>query len=354
MSDKVLLILNEAIKSKLFPGAVVGVVNKDGKRLIISAGRFTYEADSPMVKEDSIYDVASVTKVIPTSSLALQLIDEGKLAAEDKLIKFIPEFNNSDRDKVKIEHLLTQTLDFNLKLSSLKNKKPEEILRKIYTTDFNSPPGKRFFYHNATIVLLGIIIEIIAGETLDRLAQKRFFNPLEMKKTMFKPLEKFRKQEIVPSEIDDDWRKRVIQGEVHDESAFAFRSEMITGHAGLFTTVPDLLNFMEMLLNGGVMNGRKYFSEEMIRNMETNLIPETGASHGWGWEVSTPRYMGNLCGKNTFAKTGFTGCVVMADRKKQEAFVMLSNCKYPHRTENIDMLNVTRARIADIVWSERL
>lgn len=135
--------ISAAIRDKVFPGCVVGIVKKNGKRFIWPFGGFTYENNSEPVKEDTIYDVASITKSIPTASLALKLIDEGKLRLEDKLINFIPEFFNSDGEDVIIKHLLTQTLDFDFYLSNYKNLEPEKILNLIFTKEFKSRPGTK-------------------------------------------------------------------------------------------------------------------------------------------------------------------------------------------------------------------
>ena len=346
MSDVIKRLLEQAIVEKLFPGVVVGIVKKRGKKKIIPGGRFTYDDNSSVVKEDSIFDVASVTKCIPTASLALWLIDNGKLSEKDQLIKYLPEFNNSDRDKVLIKHLLTQTMKFGFRLSDHKDETPDEILKMILTAEFNGPPGKEFFYTNASSILLGLVIERIMGDSLDKLGEKYFFEPLEMQRTTFWPLKKFKIEDIVPTEISA-WRGGVIQGEVHDESAFILQKKFVPGNAGLFTTAGDLLKFLEMLIDGD----KGYFSEKIIMKMETNQLVDIGASHALGWEVNQPRYMGKSCGKHAFGKTGFTGCVVVADREKGKAFVLLSNCKYPKRTDNIGGLDEVRSKIADLVWN---
>ncbi|MFH1902074.1 MAG: serine hydrolase domain-containing protein [Candidatus Omnitrophota bacterium] len=312
-------------------------------------GNFTFDADSPVVREETVFDVASLTKAIPTSSLALQLIDKGKLNLEDKLINFVPKFRNSDRETVLIKHLLTQTLNYNFRLSEYKNGTPDEILDVIFTTNFKSAPGTKSFSTNATSILLGLVVQRILNEPLDKLGKKYFFEPLQMKKTLFKPLQQFKKDEIVPTEIQE-WRKKLVQGEVHDETAFVLEQKMSVGSAGLFSTVPDLLNFLEMLLNNGSLNGHTYFSPELVKQIHTNQLTHIGYSMGLGWELNQPRYMGNNCSKETFGKTGFTGCVFVCDIKKEIGFVMLSNYTYPHRKENAGLINIIRKDIADIVF----
>ena len=333
MIDQIQERIKRAIQEKVFPGCVVGVVKKSGERTIIPLGNFTYEADSPEVKENTIYDVASITKAIPTSSLALKLIDEGKLKIEDKLIDFVPEFRSPDREKVLIKHLLTYTLDFDFHLSSYKSRSTDEILKKILTADFRSPPGTTRYYTNATSILLGMVVEKIMNNTLDNLGEEYFFKPLGMSRTTFWPLKRFNEDEIVPTEIDN-WRDKIIQGEVHDESAYIFmEAGRVVGSAGLFSTAPDLLNFLEMFLNGGT---------------------SPGIYEGLGWELYQPRYMGRYATHETFGKTGFTGCVVMCDTGKGAGIVILSNATYPKRKpleEHRRTINEVRRDIADIVFS---
>src|SRR5574341_485689 len=262
--------LQIAIREKIFPGCTVGIVRRNGRRMILPLGYFTYESNSKLIEENSIFDVASITKSIPTACLALKLVEEGGLNLEDRLIDFVPEFRNRDREKVLIKHLLTQTLDNGLRLSFYKDQAPDEILEVIFKTEFKSPPGTKFSYTNATSVLLGLVVERIFGEPLDELGEKYFFKPLNMNRTTFHP-RKIKKDEIVPTEMDD-WRGRVIQGEVHDESAFKLQSKYMVGSAGLFSTAPDLLNFLEMLLNFGFLNGYKYFRQETVKMMYENQL----------------------------------------------------------------------------------
>lgn len=319
----------QAIKDKIFPGCVVGIVRKNGQKIVIPFGKFTYEKSSKIITQNSIFDVASITKSIPTSSLALKLVGEGKLNLDDKVIKYISELKNLDREKIMIKHLLTQTLDFGLRLSDLKDNVPEEILNVIFTTELKSKPGNKFSYTNAASILLGIVIERIYKDKLDKLADKYFFKPLNMTRTTFHPLKLFDKNEIVPTEFDP-WRGRLIQGEVHDESAYSLNKKMVVGSAGLFSTAPDLLSFLEMVLNNDNLNKL--------------------AQKGLGWELNQPRYMGKYATKETFGKTGFTGCVVICNVEKEVGLVILSNYVYPQRKKDVELINKVRRDISDIVF----
>lgn len=349
MEEKIKSKIEQAIKERIFPACVVGVVRTSGNRFVVPGGKFTFDDDARAVQENTIFDVASITKSIPTSSLVLKLIDEGKLKIEDKLINFVPEFRNSDRENVQIKHLLTQTLDYNFRLSAHKDKTPEEILDVIFTTEFKSKPGTKFFYTNATSILLGLVVERIFKESLDNLGEKYFFEPLKMIRTSFSPLQKFKREEIVPTEIQE-WRGGLVQGEVHDESAYVLNKKMTVGSAGVFSTAPDILNFLEMLLNNGTIKGQKYFSPEIMEQIQINQLAEIGQCVGLGWELNQPRYMGKHCSVKTFGKTGFTGCVCVCDIDKEIGFVILSNYTYPTRKSDATRINEFRSDIADIVF----
>ncbi len=335
-----------AISEHVFPGCIIGVVHRDGTREVLPFGHFICEPESPAVTETTIYDVASITKSIPTGSLALQLIDEGRLRLGDKLIEYIPEFRNSDRESVLIKHLLTYTLD-GYGLASLNEKSANGLITTLLTHDFEKRPGTVFKYTNIPAALLGLVIEKVTGTTLDLLADERFFKPLNMTRTTFYP-ETFPRNEIAPTEIDD-WRG-LVQGVVHDESAYICkRDEKIVGHAGLFSTAPDILNFLEMLLQGGTFAGQKYFSKEIIKQMETNQIPELGDFTGLGWELNQLRYMGDHCTPRTFGKTGFTGTLCVCDREKGVAYVILSNRTFPKRPTDSMAINAFRKKIGEII-----
>jgi CubicO group peptidase (beta-lactamase class C family) len=348
MKEAITTRVQRAIEEKVFPGCVVGIVKKDGERLILPFGNFTYDAGSPDVKEDTIYDTASITKSIPTASLALMLIDQGRLKISDKLIDYLPEFNNSDREIVLIKHLLTYTLD-GYGLASLKQKTAGELFETLLTHDFEKRPGTVFKYTNIPAALLGLVIERITGSTLDKLADEHFFEPLAMKRTTFFP-ETFPLEEIVPTETDD-WRG-LVRGIVHDESAYIAKKEgKIVGHAGIFSTAGDILNFLEMLLNEGTFKGREYFSKETISLMGTNQIPELNDCTGLGWELNQPRFMGSKCGEHTFGKTGFTGTLCICDVEKGVAYVILSNRIYPKRPADSSAINAVRADLGEIILS---
>jgi CubicO group peptidase (beta-lactamase class C family) len=346
---------HDAISRKVFPGCVVGIVTKHGEQTVLPFGNLTYDTDAPVVKNDTIYDVASLTKSIPTASIALQLIDEKKMTVDDLLIQHISEFRNADREQILIKHLLTYTLGgYGLASAvdgvdgkSLHKRTCGDVFETLLTHEFNERPGKKFAYSNIPAALLGMVIERITNKTIDVLAGERFFEPLEMQHTTFFP-ENFSKKDIAPTE-QDDWRG-LVHGVVHDETAYVCKKEgKIVGYAGLFSTGPDMLKFLEMLLSGGMKKGIRFFSKEIMKQMYANQISELGETTGLGWELYQPRYMGQYATPNTFGKTGFTGTLFVCDMNKGVGYVILSNRIFPKRPMDSMAINTFRKRIGEIL-----
>jgi len=329
MHSEIQMRIGRAITEKVFPGCVVGVVQKSGDRQVLSFGRFTYEKNSPEVRDESVYDLASITKSIPTASLAATLIESGKLRIKDSVKKYLPDLQH-DHDAT-IEDLLCYRVH-GTQLSKLPYKTFEEICTHALENGFDGPPEESV-YTNLPAFLLGIIIERVGGSTLDRLAQKQFFDPLRMIGTSFPPNMGLRKSHIAPTEIDD--RRGEVRGLPHDESAYVFtKAGRAVGHAGLFSTVPDLLNFLEALLQG--------------------TLPAVleAAKRGLGWQTEG-MFLGSQP-RNRFGKTGFTGTSIVCDYERGEGFVILSNRTYPKRPPDGSAMNAVRSDIADIISRARL
>lgn len=342
--------LDSCVREKIFPGYSLGILTK-GKSEFVSGGHETDDPRSAAVGAHTVYDVASITKAIPTAALALMLVEQGKLGLAQPLCDVVPEFRGPCRGEIRISHLLTHTLDFDFRLSDKKNLPPAEILGAIFNARLRSPPGTVYCYANASSVLLGLAVERAGGARLDKLAHARFFAPLGMRRTTFFP-EALEAASIAPAEVDP-WRGRVIRGEVHDESAWALRPAVIAGSAGLFSTAPDLLIFLEMLLCKGERGGRRYLLPATVRLMHTNALPASmGVSAALGWELDAERFMGKHRGASTFGKTGFTGCAIVADPVLQRGFVFLTNHTFPRRRESNDRINAVRSRLADTILGD--
>ena len=321
-----------AIEEKVFPGCVVGVVRANGRREVLPFGRLTYDGASPGVRENTLYDLASVTKSIPTASLAALFVAEGKLQLKDPVKKYIPELQN-DFD-ASIENLLRYEVR-GVRMSTLDFPTFEQVRTHVLEQGFQGPPSLSE-YTNFPALLLGIILERISGEVLPALAHKYFFSPLAMNDTTFFPAPRSSSEvgphddRVAPTEVVEG---KEIRGIVHDESARMFAAKRrAVGHAGLFSTAPDLLNFLEALLQG-----------------KFPIIVEF-AREGLGWQREGD-ILGSHPNAGTFGKTGFTGTSVVVDPVSGVAFTILSNRTYPKRPENSDAMNSFRADVADLIRS---
>lgn len=317
-----------AIVHRVFPGCSIGCIKVGEEPIYISAGAHTYDVGSPAVHERTQYDVASITKSIPTASLALALAHEGKLSLESLVRDYIPELHN-DYDAT-IRDLLTYRVS-GARLSDLKLLDSDSMLAHVFSTGFKEAPGDRA-YANLPALLLGIVIERATGTNLDVLARRYFFEALHMNDTALYAGAAF--AHAVPTEIDE-WRGPVV-GVAHDESAYVLgRSGRVSGHAGLFSCTADLLVFLTKLLES---------KEDIWRAIAT------GAEEGLGWQVSDAAFMGQFAEEKAFGKTGFTGTSVLATRGNGVALVILSNRTYPRRPQDHGAINAFRAQVSSIVY----
>ncbi len=346
MFDKIKSVIEKAIENRIFPGCCVGIIAGE-KKWCGAFGRLTYNKEDEPVSEKTVYDLASITKSIPTALLALKLIEEGKIGLNDPVNNTIPEMCGNYSNLITVKHLLTHTIDFGFKLSTFKNLPPDKIMEKIFSASLRNEPGKVFSYSNATSILLGLMVERVIKISLDEAAESFLFGPLGMSDTTFFP-KKFPYSQIAPTE-EDPWRGRIIRGEVHDESAWALRPKIV-GSAGLFSTVQDLLKVCSMILNNGKTETKHYFLPETISTMHTNAIDSQIGYTALGWELNQPSFMGKKCNRNTFGKTGFTGCSLVIDPLRKAAVIILSNHTFPRRGCDRSLINEIRSSVADILF----
>jgi CubicO group peptidase (beta-lactamase class C family) len=339
-------ICEAAIREHVFPGCVAGYV-RDGETTVLPFGGQTYEPIAEAVTAKTVYDVASITKSIPTSCLMLHLVERGLVSLDDKVVLYIPELANEYREQILVRHLLTYTVIFDLPqgLSGVAKEFPNQILENVFTAPLAAVPGTKYLYTSAPALLAGLIIERIAKMPLNDFANQ-VFGPLPMRRTAFST-GWVEPHTVAPSEIDD---RGLVRGVPHDEAAWALRGTgRIAGHAGLFTTAPDLLVFANMLLNEGEYDGARYFDPKTVNMMHTNQLPADLHATGLGWEMARPEVMGTHGSKQLFGKTGFTGCIVLIDPEKQRALVFVSNRTYPQRPSTREPINKVFRELADLV-----
>ncbi len=345
--EEIQTILDNAIAERVFPGAVVGILGNDGGREIISAGRFEYDVDSHEVQAETVYDVASITKSVPVGLLALQLIEQGRLSLDDRIIDLLPEVTTTGAEVALVRHLLTYS--YVLKKTegfSFERASAQDIFRFLFSGELAFAPGSQYQYSNTPFLLLGLIIERLTGEKLYTLARQNIFEPLAMRRATFAPAEW---ASVPPTEVTS-WRGKV-QGVVHDETAYILqRDGFDAGCAGLFASADDILNVAEMVLGDGVFRGVRMFEPRTIALMEENALGAIGAWSGIGWELNTLRFMGEHAHEHMIGKTGFTGTCVVIDPRSMKAFVLLSNATFPKRPPNGDAISAVRRAVADGIF----
>ena len=339
-------LLQQAESENVFHKAVAGFILPDGSVRTVALN----------TPENTVFDIASLTKVCPTSTLALSYILEGKLGIDTKVIDFIPELQTNYRDDVRVFHLLTHSLDYRVPMKTLRELPPEGILNALYTYQFAKAPGEDFNYGNPASVLLGIILQRLAGADLQQQGRERFFEPLGMTRSGWDPLTRdwnpVPKNEIAPTEFCN-FRGREIQGEIHDESAWVLRQLFPVGSAGMFSCVPDLLKFVKMVLNDepkGILemvSQNAFAREDAAKFMPAGATAAEGACTALGWELAQGKFMGSHISPRTFGKTGFTGASIVCDPIAGAAAVLLSDFTYPHREQNADRIHAFRACLAD-------
>jgi beta-glucosidase-like glycosyl hydrolase/CubicO group peptidase (beta-lactamase class C family) len=339
-------VLEEAVAQRAFPGGVAAV-GRDGALVHLKPyGRLSFDEGAPAVAETTIYDLASLTKVIVTTTMAMILVDEGKLDIDKPVSAFIPAFKGGMKDEVTVRNLLThsggQAGGVTYLYKDLKGK--EAYVRFIAGLDLLYEPGTQTVYTDLGEILLGEVLERVAGQDIESFAKERIFQPLGMKDSGFNPPEALRPR-IAPTE-NDPWRGRVLRGEVHDENAFALGG--VAAHAGLFGTAEDVARFAQMMLNGGVFEHNRIVSRETLDRFtaRANLVP--GSSRALGWDTPSERSSaGELFSPRSFGHTGFTGTSLWIDPDRKLFAILLTNRVHPTR-ENTAIFAVRRA-FADAV-----
>jgi len=276
---------------------------------------------------------------MPTGYLALKAIESGILSLETPVADVLPDFAAYHNREAKVFHLLTHSLDYRFPMSSLKDLPPNEIWQRICSHKFEIPPGELFCYGNANSILLGKVLEAVYHTPLNKLAKERVFEPLKMQSTGWHPLEWAPASRIIPTEICP-WRGRELRGETHDESAWKLEQEFgALGSAGVFSTAPDILTFLEHILE----------DDFLLEKLTKNAFVSGSDCTALGFELDNPKFMGN-CPSPVFGKTGFTGTSFICQPQKKFCLVILCNYTYPVRKPNADKINEFRARIADLCY----
>ena len=339
------LLLERHLAEAAFPGAVAAV-GKDGALAYLRAfGRLSYDTDAPAVETDTIYDLASLTKVVVTTTMAMILVDQGLVDLAAAVSTFLPGFKGGGRERVTVWHLLTHSSGLPGWAALYEEAIGRQAyLRRIEATPLSFEPGRQSEYSDLGFMLLGEVLERVAGEDLDVFARRAILGPLGMKDTLYRPGPE-RLPRIAPTERDP-WRGRLLRGEVHDGNAFALGG--VAPHAGLFGTALDLATFAQMILDGGVHDGKRIVSRETVERF-TRRAGIPGSSRALGWNTPAPgSSAGGLLSPESVGQTGFTGTSLWIDAPRRLFLILLTNRVHPTRA-NEAVPRVVRAAFAEAV-----
>jgi CubicO group peptidase (beta-lactamase class C family) len=299
----------------------------------------------------TIYDAASLTKPVVTATLAAMLSEAGQLDVNAPISRYLPGWacgpDPGRRGRVSVAHLLAHSSglppheDYFVKLKSR-----SEILARALAEPLAHEPGAQSIYSDIGFILLGAIIERLTGRPLDQLAQERIFAPLGMTNTMFRPPKSLRAR-IAPTERVSGARKRVLHGEVHDENASVMNG--VAGHAGMFSTGPDLAIFCQMLLNGGIYAHERILRRQTVTEF-TSPAPLAENTRTLGWNVPTePSSSGRYFSKQSIGHTGFTGASMWIDKQKELFVVLLTNANRTHADPDDDEIRHVQPAIHNAI-----
>jgi beta-N-acetylhexosaminidase len=346
-------LLDGFVTAGAFPGGVLAVGYHD-QLVLHPFGSLTRDAKAPRVTENTIYDLASLTKVVVTTTSAMMLVQQKRLDLDAPIERYLPEFsaaaksdpNPSWRAQITVRMLMLHDSGLPAHRDFFKEAKGHDaVLAKILAEPLVHEPGTQVEYSDLGFILLGEIIERLTGETLDQFAKGHIFGPLGMSDTMYNPPASLRAR-IAPTELDMEFRKRLLRGEVHDENAFAFGG--VSGNAGLFSTASDAAAFAQMLLNGGIYAHHRLLARTTIQEFTARQAIGDSA-RTLGWDVPTPpnSAAGHYFSPSAYGHTGFTGTSLWIDPERDLFVVLLTNRVNPTRAN--EQIRLARPAIHDAI-----
>jgi CubicO group peptidase (beta-lactamase class C family) len=340
--------MQRAIQQGALPGGVALVRHKGAQVMLTAYGLSrAYEsgtkrtADPITAATDTLYDFASLTKLV-TTTCAMRLVESGRLALDEPVAHWLPDFAAGGKDAVTLRHLLTHTsgLPEGLKLWKLADT-PEARMQQVLAAPLLDPPGTVLRYSDLGPIAIGRLLEHVSGASLDRLVGDLVTAPLGLGQTGFRPAVAL-KPRIAPTEDEQAVGRGMVWGEVHDENSWSLGG--VAGHAGIFGTAADLGRLAQLYLDGGVLDGVRLLRADTVAELTRNQIGRLGW-RGIGWELNARFYMGKLASPRTFGHTGFTGTSLTIDPARQLIVVLLTNRVHP--TRDGPSINATRQAVAD-------
>ena len=341
-------LLEAFIEKRAFPGAAVAIGQHDRIHKLTGYGTYTYESARATTPQ-SVFDLASLTKVIATTTAAMLLYEDGRLHLDATVHSYLPEFGSVEKSTITIRHLLTHTGGFtpfrNFYADSVLTR--EAVLDSIFTIALDSPPGTRYQYSDFGMITLALVLEAITGRDFATFAKEHIFEPLNMQATAFRGTGT-PDTAVVPTERDDYFRHRLVQGEVHDENAWILGGA--AGHAGLFSSAEDVARFASMMAQDGRYGDSQFLKPTTVAYFST-VANTVLSSRALGWDTKSkdkPSSAGEHFGPRSFGHTGFTGTSMWIDPDTGIFVVLLTNRVHPTRRNS--KISKLRPLLADMAY----
>lgn len=339
--------LERAVSQGSIGGGVVLVGNRSGVTYTASRGKIGFSADANSVTERTIFDIASLTKVVATAPAIMKLLEEGRINLLDPLTRWFPEFEGTGREDITILNLLTHTSGLNdIAISSVEPL--TTTIHKVAIQKNSRLPGSRFLYADINFILLSELVHRVSGVSLDRYCSENLYGPLGMGDTMFLPPHELAGS-IAPTL---GTTRELLTGVVQDENARNLGG--VAGHAGLFSSASDLSRFAQMILNNGRLHSMQVLSERVLEQMTAPYFYNNGSVvRGLGWDIyspySSPR--GSFFSEMSFGHTGYSGSSIWIDPER-DLFVILLTVRFNYRDpRRINRLRNDISTIAAAVFS---
>jgi serine-type D-Ala-D-Ala carboxypeptidase len=341
--DSLTAVLARAMADGAFPGAVALVGNRSGIVATLGVGKLD-AADPTQPSATTIYDLASLTKVIGTTTLIMELVDQNRVVLDAPVVRYLPEWRGARASEITIRHLLTHSSGLAAWRAFYKEATDRADAREqLMLVGAEVAPGTRYLYSDMNFMLLGMVVERVTGMSLDSAFRTMVAQPLRLSDTGFLPDSALRPR-IAPTEFDP-WRQRQLRGEVHDENASRFNG--VSGHAGLFSTAADLSRVARMWLNGGVLDGVRIASAATIAQFE-RAQDIAISPRALGWETASGTNSGgHRLSSRAFGHTGFTGTSIWMDPTRDLFIILLTNRVNPTRENR--RIGGVRIALADAV-----
>ena len=340
-------IVRQGIRQGVYPGAVVVIGRKDSVLYARGYGHFTWSPASPVPTPDStLWDIASITKVMGTTSAAMRLVDAGQLSLDAPVRQYLPEFSGGLKDRVTVRMLLDHTSGMRSYVPFFKQARTRDQAKVLlYAEPLVRQPGHSAVYSDLNAILLGVVLETVSGLPLDSLVTREVFRPLELHETTYRPPASLRRR-TVPTAL---WRGHPVQGQVNDPNAVVFGGA--AGHAGIFSSGMDLARYAQVWLRNGAGPHGQWVTPATIRRF---LTPGTNSGPRLlGWDTpelhaKEPSLYGTLISESAYGHTGFTGTEIWIDPAHDLFVVFLTNRTFDSRARNAHhVLRTVRTSLSD-------